>query len=378
MDEAFLDVPVARAVRASAGFSVAFRPVDIPEGPGGDWYVDGGVISNFPAWVFSHEFRRRLATHADYHGFASRPWLHVGLRVEADTPRSQDLVSPGEFVRSMLSLLLGQARNDLEARVTDLISRSVTIRQPLRDTQGPENLLDFDRMRREQIWAMVNRGERFAERSLQQLSFTLPRPRSIQPFLRDLIAEVQLLFDDARCGPFAFRSNIFIPQEKDLVLMYQVNMDADPDRDLVLGFNQGLTGFCFTRRVPLACDLERFAGELQSGRYTRNELFGFDPPTQQKIRPDRTWLVSVPIFDPYAAYPRELSSGRDPQGHVEGVDYSDFPGTLDGAVYGVLNLDAALSYERISMSRELRATFESPTTHARISLTTRPWMSVRL
>jgi predicted acylesterase/phospholipase RssA len=360
MDDACLEVPVARAVRASAGFPVAFRPIDIPEGPGADWYVDGGVISNFPAWVFNHEFRRRLATHPDYQGLAFRPWLHVGLRLVDDTTRSRNLVSPGEFIRSMLALLLGQARNDLEERVANMISRSLTIKQPLSETEGPENLLDFDRMHRAQIEAMFNRGERYADHSLQNVSFALPATRSILPFLRDLIEQVQLLFTGNEEVDFRFRSNIFVPRGKDLVLAYQVNMDGDPDCNLVLGFNQGLTGFCFTRRLPLVCNLQNFDELVRLGHYTREQLFGFDPPTQALIRMDRTWMASVPIFDPYASYPLELSEVQSSQSNVEGQEYASLPGTLDGAVFGVLNLDAALNYEKIGLNKNVERHWQDP------------------
>jgi hypothetical protein len=61
--------------------------------------------------------------------------------------------------------------------------------------------------------------------------------------------------------------------------------------------------------------------------------------------------VSVPIFDPYVAYPLELSKRPDSDGNMDGQAFSPLPGTLDGAVFGVLNLDAALSYDGIRLDK---------------------------
>ena len=77
-------VPVARAVRASTGVPLFFEPVTFVTAPNPGWYVDGGMISNFPAWVFSYELRRLLATVPRYAALVSRPWIHFGLRLRSD------------------------------------------------------------------------------------------------------------------------------------------------------------------------------------------------------------------------------------------------------------------------------------------------------
>ena len=50
---------VTEAVVASASFPLFFRPASIE----GDLYVDGGLLSNLPVWVFDEERRRLGAEH---------------------------------------------------------------------------------------------------------------------------------------------------------------------------------------------------------------------------------------------------------------------------------------------------------------------------
>ena len=83
-EDKFDNLSIAKAVRASAGFPVFFKPVEVDCLDVAGMYVDGGMISNFPAWVFSRELRRNLARSGRYRDLATRPWLNVGLRVVTD------------------------------------------------------------------------------------------------------------------------------------------------------------------------------------------------------------------------------------------------------------------------------------------------------
>ena len=60
IDPQYKHVPIGKAVRASAGFPVFFRPAEFRETRFAGWYADGGIVSNYPAWIFSKEFRVRL------------------------------------------------------------------------------------------------------------------------------------------------------------------------------------------------------------------------------------------------------------------------------------------------------------------------------
>ncbi len=51
--------PVARALRMSCGIPFFFEPVKMKVGTGDTIIVDGGVLSNFPMWLFDGEVGRR-------------------------------------------------------------------------------------------------------------------------------------------------------------------------------------------------------------------------------------------------------------------------------------------------------------------------------
>lgn len=51
--------PVARAVRMSCGIPFFFEPVRLKIGSGDTIVVDGGVLSNFPMWIFDNDVGKR-------------------------------------------------------------------------------------------------------------------------------------------------------------------------------------------------------------------------------------------------------------------------------------------------------------------------------
>ena len=51
--------PIARALRMSCGIPFFFEPVKLQVGSGDTIVVDGGVLSNFPMWLFEDEKGKR-------------------------------------------------------------------------------------------------------------------------------------------------------------------------------------------------------------------------------------------------------------------------------------------------------------------------------
>jgi hypothetical protein len=250
----------------------------------------------------------------------------------------------------MAALLAGQARSQLEDRLASFIARSLLVSQPLSETRGPENLLDVDRIQGEDVQRMYEAGAACANVQLRGISFALPAATQVQLLLERLVRKALRVLGHPNNDLIRFRSNIFIPRKQELYIRYSYNMKGDPDEDLVLPFTAGLTGFCFTRRRPLICNLSRVADLARRGSLDPDEMFGMPKELHGKVKQDRTWLASVPIFDPYAAYPRDLSPRQAQPGWplVEGYHYHGHPATQDGAVLAVLNHDAALPYTELS------------------------------
>ncbi|MDY3555754.1 patatin-like phospholipase family protein [Gemmata sp. JC717] len=352
----YAHVPVARAVRASAGFPFFFQPVDIEYPDRDESYVDGGVVCNFPAFVFAETFRQRLLDHPFYKAWAMRPWVHIGLRLsDAKRPfRAKELQDPGAFLNALVALGTGAARTDLEGRAAAMISRSITVAQPFSDTNGPEGVLAVEKIDRRTIGTMFERGRTFATGTLAARTFQLPDTEEVEPLLAELIEQAGLVFGDTDNSRCEFRVNVFIPEQAQLVLRYRANMDdpvTNPDREMEFPFDCGLTGYCFTRRRPVLCNLEQFAawfkGHPENGL---EDLFGFTPEMQAVVRRDRTWLLSMPIMDPYATAPCVIAANPDVA--TTSLHYTELDSPHDGAIFGVLNLDARIDYVKEGLAEE--------------------------
>lgn len=338
---------VARAVRASAGFPLFFRPVDIHFPNQDASYIDGGVICNFPAFVFEDAFRQRLLQLKEYNAVAMRPWIHIGLRLtDGERPHvARELHDSTSFLKAIVALATGAARTDLEGRLANMISRSLSIAQPFADTNGPLGVLAIEQLDRRVIETMFQRGRDFAAKVLVGRSFRLPDPQAVDALLESLLRQACAVFNDPANTRCKFRTNVFIPELDELVLRYRVNMDTpeDTDRDSRFPFDCGLAGFGFTRRRPTLCNLKQFATLFAPGAPIDPKIkFGFTREMQDQMRKDRSWLLAMPIMDPFGSYPREIAP--NPIVGVSGLHYIELDSFLDGAVFGILNLDAGFDY----------------------------------
>ena len=358
-DDAFADVPIARAVRASAGFPLFFRPVAITRvaesgGMEQGWYVDGGVIANFPAWVFSTELRGRMNEIEAFSHLAGRPWLNIGLRqVDDPRPARPADTAPRGVLKSLLGLLTGRIRNELEQTLAARIPRSFPIEQFESETTGPKNLLDIDRLDEARIRAMFHRGEEVAERKLADLSFGLPsgkEKRKIEAALASLVRRAARVFGHPDNGVLRFRSNVFLPNRDRLILQYSYKMGHHGDRDLSFAHDTGLTGYCFRSRKPWVCNLGLLRQAVAKDPTAL--WFGMTADQHQRVPGDRTWLLSVPIFDTQDCWPeRPPDRRRQPEPGATFIA-SELECPTDGAVFGVLNLDANFQREGIDDDTE--------------------------
>lgn len=364
-------LPVARAVRASAGFPFFFRPVDVAYPNRDDSYIDGGVICNFPAFVFEDAFRERLLQLEAYNAVALRPWIHIGLRLtDGERPYvAKELHDPTNFLKAIFALATGAARTDLEGRLANMISRSLSIAQPFSDTNGPGGVLDIEKIDARVIEVMFERGRDFAARKLDGRSFHLPDAEVIEPLLQSFLQQAGTVFGDAANARCQLRASVFIPEFAELVLRYRANMSGPQDTDRLarFPFDSGLAGFSFTRRRPTICNLTQFATLFAPGASVDiQKKFGMSQKMQDQIRKDRSWLITMPIMDPYGAYTREIAA--NPVVGVEGLHYIELDSFLDGAVFGILNLDAGFDYAVEQLPTEPQAQLQDARIQALIGV----------
>jgi predicted acylesterase/phospholipase RssA len=360
------NVSVARAVRASAGYPVFFRPVDIPEIGRGNWYIDGGVISNFPAWAFSREFREKMRN-SEFRTTSYRPWTHVGLRLVDEDIKDPDtgeilplfdfeqLERPSIYLSALSRLLFGQARNRLEDLISETLARSIVVAQPYEQSAGPHHLFDFDAVNERRICCMYEAGAAFGKQKLKHLRFEIAGQSSaaIARLMESLANRTQSILDPRNAmTDLRVRANIFLADKDILRLYFATNMKdpttGQPDPDVNMCFtapDQGLTGFCFTLRRPLICNL------AEIGRYVQNAgkaLFNMNEEQQSMVLRQQSWLASMPILDPNDLVFREslLADIRTEEGLF--ATPLDIP--MDGPIFGVLNVDANIDYEALKLS----------------------------
>jgi predicted acylesterase/phospholipase RssA len=364
VDEKYMNVPVAKAVRASAGFPVFFLPRELPECPDGGWFVDGGVVSNFPIWAFSDAFRYKVQESPIYRRLSAKPWIRIGLRVVDDDKPLLDLRSSRTYFRSLLAMLTGNARNELEEILSALASRSLVIKQPRSSTDGPE-FLDIRQLDAAKIESMVAKGFEYADDFLAKrrspgVYAKLPETQ-IKQELRTVVETVLavLKWEQSRVK---LRANIFIPVEERLKLLFSYNMDDDDDRTMEFpDLESGLTGFCYSSRRPQVCNLASVAALRRNNPGEYRNLFGMDPTLQGKVRQDRSWLATVPVFDPYEVrFVRQRQKLRGDSPHYPGRSYHGVEADVDGAILGILTLDAGWDYDTIEMSPDPDIHFRDP------------------
>lgn len=147
-------VDVARAVRMSAGLPYFFRPVvqQYATGRGNDmsYIVDGGLLSNFPVWLFDVD--------------GSPPWPTIGFMLcDPCQGRPHTIRGPVSYASALVSTML-EAHDALYLEAADSVR---TIRIP---TQGVRTA-DFD-LTEEQRRQLYEGGVAAAEKFFKEWNFT--------------------------------------------------------------------------------------------------------------------------------------------------------------------------------------------------------------
>jgi NTE family protein len=262
---------VAHAVGASICLPVIFKPHTLTL-PGNDsaeiQAVDGGLLSNFPAWIFDRE-RAKDGPHMPTFGFRLVQQVS-GLSAEATT-------------------FLGLAKG---------LWTTVLNGDPLLETREIENLheiplavtvgtLDFD-LKPEAKRQLFDSGFHSAQRHFDSPGF--PRePEVARIVLQEIVQALRDVLDLSP-DPMIRANIVCMTTRKTLRVTYSCYMDTDADTDDRLEFpvGSGACGRCWTSNVPIICDLSE-AKAVFSGTWK------MDKYQQAHVRNDLKGLVSYPI-----------------------------------------------------------------------------------
>ncbi len=282
------DQDVAEAVTASICIPAVFRPRDLSTTRQPNMHVDGGLLSNFPAWLFSTDPLRANP------GKEFVPVFGVELQEKTDTttPPPQGLFGfATDLVRTAVA-----GNKHLETRD---MRRLLKIPVPVSvDTYA----FDMGSGLRQKTYGEGKEAARlFFEKNLHAVS-----PRLIQPFLADIHSEMLATLQKlAKRKSIHLRVNIMTrvppdeviltsewPQQQQIEILYHYNMDLDPDVVITFGPEEGGVGACFKERRIRKIDLE----------WSRDayDVYGMTAVQQALVRKGLKSLMCIPMFDPNA------------------------------------------------------------------------------
>jgi predicted acylesterase/phospholipase RssA len=259
------DRPFAEAVAASICIPLVFRPKTFGEPPNQELHVDGGILSNFPAWVFNEQ------------GKASIDQLPVvGFELVDDSSQLPTRPDLAGFLQALFATAIS-GKKGLETRGIQnmhFVSIPVSANTLQLDTTREMRLNTYN----EELRA----AQRFFPTCLQ-----LVAQEQMAPFLFE--AHRRLLTSVGR--PVHLRLNVMDQNSLGrLSIRFRHNMDFDPDDRMDLPIEAGGAGRCFTGRLPIIVDLYRAKREYPHYRMSKYE--------QALVRSSLRSLLSVPVFHP--------------------------------------------------------------------------------
>jgi NTE family protein len=136
---------VAKAVRMSTSIPIFFEPVIVSRA----YFVDGGILSNFPIWLFDS---KELPA-----------WPTFGIKlIEPDYGRPNKIEGPIDFIRALIATMM-EAQDKIHVE-DDEIPRTIRV------STGNIQTTDFD-IGRQEIENLYKRGVKAAQDFLSEWDF---------------------------------------------------------------------------------------------------------------------------------------------------------------------------------------------------------------
>jgi len=287
----FGDTPITTALRSSMSYPLLFQPVPVGERR---FMVDGGLSSNLPMFLFEEERRK-----------TSLPIFAFDLVAAPGPFRTQYRVR--HLLQDMLETALEGGESIQRGILRDLYHVRILVPEGI-DT------LDFD-LSADKRRTLELTGHSFtssyltrtfaqaqdARTAIEQYHSIYARPDLVRPVLQAIVTQFEMLSlqrstaygvtdgyvrTDRPPVP-TIRVNVMLHTGHGTrLVVYQQGMDNDPDRDMEMGENAGITGLAWR-------DGKGAFGE-HSPDPTRWGRWGFSGE-EARIRPDRRAIFAVPI-----------------------------------------------------------------------------------
>lgn len=257
---------VARAVAASISIPIFFRPTMVENKP----MVDGGLMSNFPAWLFEIE-------RAEY-----PPYVHIyGFTLVEAEPQ---IIEQENLLKSLMDYTATVARTGVFGGQT-LVNAAIESLQvvPIKTSFG---VLDFE-LSDDQKVALYNEGLNSATRYFHDhaVADDVKVTIALKRFSQELSQIIPVT-------PIRVRSNVILPIGRDEVthlrVTYSHNMDNETDDRLRMPVDQSGAGEAFRLKQPIVTDFRQLR---QSGT-----IKGLNKYDTALVWDNLISLISVPIF----------------------------------------------------------------------------------
>lgn len=295
--------PVAKAVAASIAIPFVFEPVTLEmKSDSESTFVDGGIRSNFPAWLFDEE-RKHVSEFTPTFGFRL-----VSTQARGSSTGKYRF---GPYARDLFhTAVFGD--NSLEVRAIGFLHEI-----PLKVSIGP---LDFD-IPKETKDAVYKSGKADAKEYLQR-NVICHDPVAIRKVLEIVVANAVRQEINHRGH---LRVNVMRPTFRDtLKVVYTCNMDGEDDCDDQIEFKRGVgaCGLCWERHEAIACN-------LSEAKITYAQEWRMSKHQQRLVRSSLRSLFSVPIYNPKLHNPTTFDPNND-----------EMISRREAAFLGVLNFDS--------------------------------------
>jgi NTE family protein len=311
------DGPVLSAVRGSMSYPFIFKPLTLGERR----FVDGGLCSNLPAFLFDQERAQDKL-----------PLIAFDLVSPSKEPPNPYRIT--SFVTDLLETAL-EAGDFLRRQSRDFYRVEIPTPEGI-DT------LDFN-VPLPGLRALVNAGRAEtssfinrelapwtqAEDEVERLQALFAPNDTVQFVLRQFASDLEQSF-----GISSVRTAISLPTGHGTrIVAYQYGMDDDPDQSLQLAESAGCSGQCWSGREPTYADLREAAADPFA--------FGLTSEQQARVRKDRKAMLSVLIFDRMA-----LSDRENPEPPLLGVLSFDTDRSLEDLGWSVEEGNASDSLQQ--------------------------------
>jgi predicted acylesterase/phospholipase RssA/FMN phosphatase YigB (HAD superfamily) len=254
------DRPIAEAVAASISIPLFFQPQKIDEG---NLHVDGGILSNFPAWLFFDEINQDKAT----------PILGFELVDKTKAGKKLDLFG---YFRALLGTAIS-GKKRIEVRGLDNI---YTVSIPV-----VAQTFDFD-MKPEDMKGTYKEGYE-AVKAFFPETVQLVTQRQIAPYL--FTAYEEMLAGIGRS--VHLRVNVMDRTSLGrIAIRYRFNMDFDSDDFMDFPDDAGAVARCYKERATQLVDLDRARRGFAD--------YNMSKYNQALVRQSLKSLMTVPMFNP--------------------------------------------------------------------------------